>query len=88
MTCIFSIGKESWSTQRGKMSVAPLEEKDRNYVRISCVVMWWRIVVGVEIQADGCLPRIHRPYKTKGFTPRVLYFTSLPLHLQAPLPIV
>ena len=36
---------------------------------------------------DGCLPRICHPYETKGFTPRVSYFASLPSHLQPPPPI-
>ena len=41
-------------------------------------------MVGMEIQADSCLPRIRRPYKTKGFALRVSYIASLPLHLQLP----
>ena len=69
------------------MSDVTLVEKDRDRGHISYVVMWWRIVAGVEIQANSCLPRIYRPYKTKGFTPRVSYIASLPLHLQPPLPI-
>ena len=63
------------------------EGKDRDWGRISHAVTWWRIMAGVEIQVDGCLPRIHRPYKTKGFIPRVSYIASLPFHLQPPLPI-
>ena len=78
LTCIPFAGKESWSTQGGKPFGAPSEGKDRDCGRISYNMMWWQIVAGVEIEADGWFPRIHRPYKTKGFAPRVSYFASLP----------
>ena len=67
------------------MSGVTLEGKDRDCMRISRGVMLRQIVAGTEIQADGWFPHIHRPYKTKGFAPRVSYFASLPSHLQ-PLP--
>ena len=87
LTRIPSTGKESWSVRGGETSDASLVGKDRDCGRISRDVMWWRIKVGAETQTYGCLPRFHRPYKTKGFAPRVLYFASLPLHLQHPSPI-
>ena len=80
-------GKESWSIREGKTFGVTLVGKDRDCGRISRVVTWWQIMVGTEIQVDGCLPRIHRPYKTKGFATRVSYIASLPLHLQPPPPI-
>ena len=60
----------TWSVREGETSDATLVGKDRDWGRISRVVTWWRIMAGMEIQADGCLPRIRRPYKTKGFTPQ------------------
>ena len=54
-----------------------LEGKDRDCGHISHVVMWG-IMAGADIQVDGCLPRIHRPYKTKGFAP---CFRTLPPYL-------
>ena len=69
------------------MSGSTLVLKDRDWGRMSRMVMWWRIVAGADIQVDGCLPRIRRAYKTKGFNPRVPYFASSPLHLQPPPPI-
>ena len=87
LTRIPFAGKESWSVRGGKTSGAPSEGKDRDCGRISRDVTWWRIVAGTEIQADGCFPRIRRPYKTKWFSPRVLYFAPLSLHLQPPPPI-
>ena len=44
-------------------------------------------MAGLEIEADSCPSRIRRPYKTKGFIPKVLYFASSSLHLQPPPPI-
>ena len=87
LTRIPSAGKESWSAREGETSGVTLVGKDRDWRRIPRVVTWWRIVVGAEMQADGCLPRIRRPYKTKGFAPKVSYIASLPLHLQ-PLSLI
>ena len=44
-------------------------------------------MAGSEIEADGCSSRIHRPYKTTGFAPKVPYFAPLPLRLKPPPPI-
>ena len=49
LTHISSASKESWSAWEGKMSDASSEEKDRDCRRISHDMMWWRIVVGLEI---------------------------------------
>ena len=73
------------------MSGESSEGKDRDCVRISRGVSLWQIVVGAEIQANGWLPRIYRPYKTKGFA---LGFRTLPpclrisnLRRQSPKPL-
>ena len=87
LTRIPFAGKESWSARGGETSGASSEGKDRDCGRISHDVTWWRIVACAEIQADDCLPRIRRPYKTKGFAPRVSYIAFLPMHLQPPSPI-
>jgi len=50
-------------------------------------VTLWKIMVGTEIKVDGWFPHVRRPYKTKGFNPRVSYLAFLPLHLQPPPPI-
>ena len=87
LTRIPFVGKESWSAQEGKMSSVILVGKDRDRGRVSRDVTRRCVVAGSEIEADGCSSRIHRPYKTTGFTPRVLYFTSSPSHLQPPPPV-
>jgi len=87
LTHIPFVGKESWSAREGETPGTSSEGKDRDCGHISRGVTWRRIVAGAKIQADGCLPRIRRPYKTKGFAPRVSYIASLPLHLQPPPPI-
>ena len=49
LTRIPSVGKESWSAQKGKMSGVTLVGKDRDHGRISRDMTWWCIVVGMEI---------------------------------------
>ena len=49
LTHIPFAGKESWSARGGEISGVPLEGKDRDWGRISCIMMWWRIMVGMEI---------------------------------------
>ena len=39
-------------------------------------------MAGPEVEADGCPSRVHRPYKTTGFAPKVLYFAPLLLRLE------
>ena len=71
----------------GEPPGATFAGRDKDRVRVSRDVTWRCVVVGSEIEADGCPSRIHRPYKTTGFTPRVSYFASLPSQSQPPPPI-
>ena len=87
LTRIPSVGKESWSAWEGEMASAILVGKDRDRGRISRDMMWRCVVIGSEIEADGCSSHIRRPYKTMGFTPRVPYFASSPSRSQPPPPI-
>ena len=80
-------GERVRSTQEGEPSDMILVGKDRDRGRVSRAVTRRCVVAGSEIEADGCPSRIHRPYKTTGFTPRVPYFAFSPSHLQPPLPI-
>ena len=43
-----SVGKESWSAQKGETSGVTLVGKDRDRGRISRDMMWWCIVAGSE----------------------------------------
>ena len=80
-------GERVRSAREGEPSGAILVGKDRDRGRVSRDVMRRCVMAGLEIEADGCSSRIHRPYKTMGFAPRVPYFVSSPPYLQPLLPI-
>ena len=79
--------KRVQSAWEGELSGVILVGKDRDRGCISRYMTRRCVVVGSEIEADGCSFRIHRPYKTTGFAPRLPYFASSPLYLQPSPPI-
>ena len=80
-------GKRVRSAWEGEPFDTILVGKDRDRGRVSRDVTRRCVVVGSEIEADGCPSRIRRPYKTTGFAPRVPYFVSSPSYLPPPPPI-
>ena len=69
----------------GEPSGAILVGKDSDRGRVPHGVTRRCVMAGSEIEADICPSRIHRPYKTTGFAPKVPYFALSPSHCQ-PLP--
>ena len=80
-------GKRVRSAREDEPSGTILVGKDRDRWRVSHDVTRRCVMAGSEIEVDSCPSRIHRPYKTMGFAPRVPYFAFSPSHRQLPPPI-